>query len=325
MHFFERFYSILKPVLDAVSGQTPTPVWSELSNLIIGRLRQECDRPLPPDFEAGEAELARFPFLAWIDEAILTSGRSKAEDWYRYGLLRSYRGVSEGGDHFFVNLENILRSRARGLVSDTDLANNVRTALIEPESHDLILPGRVRLSGLPGLWLKPGAGPNAVVEEILDCYAICLRMGFRGRLAEPGYAETRRTLLELARLQIETARKLRPIRPVPIKSIPIETGAALQSGKSVLVGQSELIKGPSYSNNIEGSLNNNFEGLSFDAQRAGPSGRDSSPSGQARSVRSAWSAQHGGRGWILLFILGPSLLTAYVFYKSLIIIDSFPF
>jgi type VI protein secretion system component VasF len=74
------------------------------------------------------------------------------------------------------------------------------------------------LKSLARLWRDKGEGPKGL-DAALDCYALALLLGFRGRLADPAQAEAERALLAAAAAFLTNRRPppgvLSPIRAVP--------------------------------------------------------------------------------------------------------------
>jgi type VI protein secretion system component VasF len=65
------------------------------------------------------------------------------------------------------------------------------------DGADLSLSQGPNLKALARLWGYPGQAP-AGLEQTLECYALALALGFRGRLAAPGQEEAAASLLAVA-------------------------------------------------------------------------------------------------------------------------------
>jgi type VI protein secretion system component VasF len=187
MHFAERFFEILQYALKAGAAGPDRPPWAEVSRKLLALLQAESALPLPKDFTAGHWEQARFPILVWIDEYFMTSRRPDAGDWYEFSLQRGLLNTNLGGELFFVRLEALLKKR---------LATYPREERNQPGDEG----GEPEFT-LSQLWVRPGEGAEPD-ENILDCFALGLILGFKGRLASNASRARIEALGQKAREQI---------------------------------------------------------------------------------------------------------------------------
>jgi type VI protein secretion system component VasF len=189
MHFVERFFKLVHHVLEISAGNDRRS-WASVSLDLSELIAKEESRALPPGFSEQDREDCLAPVLLWIDETLLNSRREDAADWYDHSLQRRLFDTNQGGDVFFRRLEALLSERRR--LFDAPMA---------PEPEDRPEP-RTPMERLVRLWVEPGQGPDPL-ESRLDAFALCLVLGYRGRLIDaPGDEPSR--LLALSKAQLKS-------------------------------------------------------------------------------------------------------------------------
>lgn len=187
MHFAERFFKLMHFVLvaSAQTGEDAGP-WSQVYGDLDALVKAEEARPLPPGFTDEDRSATLAPVLLWIDEAFLNSARPDAQEWYDHSLQRRFFDTNQGGELFFRRLEGLL-ARRRELFEVPDIQ-------LEPRPDPL--------ARMIDLWIRPGQGPDPL-ESQLDAYALCLVLGYRGRMWSEAPEKTE-ALMDLARGQLES-------------------------------------------------------------------------------------------------------------------------
>jgi type VI protein secretion system component VasF len=192
MRFPERYFSLFHQILTF----SETESWDSLTSRLDGLLEEEENKDLPDGFSDSDRADALAPVLMWIDERLLTSGRADALEWNSRSLQRRLMDTNQGGEIFYRRLKALLAKRLD---------------LIEP-----VAAGRSpeALAGTPltKLWLTPGRGPEPL-ESVVDVYALCLVLGYRGRF----YAEQPKGFQRLRDLAIEQIAAWREKVPAPIR------------------------------------------------------------------------------------------------------------
>jgi hypothetical protein len=200
MHFAERFFKILHHVILASADTGPGRAsMGEVAKAVDGLIDEEAALSLPPGLSSQAHLEALRPVMLWIDERLLTSKRPDAAQWHDHSLQRRHFETNVGGDVFFERLEETLHRRHQALAP-------------VPPPYDPQMIAR-----LSKLWIAPGQGQEPL-ESVLDAYALCLILGYQGRLADypAGEAEG---LRELARLQIRGwADDAAPLSPDRVRS-----------------------------------------------------------------------------------------------------------
>jgi hypothetical protein len=183
MHFAERYFKIVRRVIQAASDASPgRPSMAEEAERIDALIEEESALSLPPGFSAKERLEALRPVMLWVDERFLNSERPDASEWYDHSLQRRHFETTMGGEIFYRRLEEILGQRFSAMQS------------VSPP-YDPHLSTRIS-----GMWLNPGHGPDPI-ESIVDTYALCLVLGYQGRLSAAP-PEDLDALKGLARTQI---------------------------------------------------------------------------------------------------------------------------
>lgn len=131
---------------------------------------------------------ARFAVLVWIDETILTSHWQGAADWSPHSLQRRYYGTYRGGEEFYARLTNVLN------------------AVEEP---DLTLAGTVARAPVGDLDGTAASGAVAEREEhqLLEVFAACLSLGFKGQYHGEDQRETLQATLTRTLLACRNGRE----------------------------------------------------------------------------------------------------------------------
>ncbi|MDR1546117.1 MAG: DotU family type IV/VI secretion system protein [Deltaproteobacteria bacterium] len=163
MHFVNRYFKIFHYALTVVA-EPATPDWSQVAAALSQVFKEEEERPLPAGFNELTRRECLAPILIWIDERFLTSGRSDALAWYNHSLQLQRLETNQGGEIFYRRLKELLARRL----------NELDPAAVSQ------LPQGVAGAPLTKLWVKPGLGPEPW-ESVLDAYALCLLLGYRGR------------------------------------------------------------------------------------------------------------------------------------------------
>ncbi|MDR1165180.1 MAG: DotU family type IV/VI secretion system protein [Deltaproteobacteria bacterium] len=221
MRFAARFFKILHFALQ-VSGGEKAPDWEKVRADLSQVLAEEKRAPFPPGFGEAEAIEARVPVWLFVDERFLSSSFPNARLWYDLSLQRQFLATNQGGELFFQKLLALLSRRALALgpSAGEGAAAGAGEAppssplpplgaleplgslepLKAPEAEEegpgdpweregtslldeaMAAPDRDRsLERIVSLWREPGAGPEPL-ESLLDSFAVCLCLGFRGML-----------------------------------------------------------------------------------------------------------------------------------------------
>ncbi|MDR1608890.1 MAG: DotU family type IV/VI secretion system protein [Deltaproteobacteria bacterium] len=252
----------------------PSPTRSDLdlgqiAQLLELELEKEGRRPLG-SISPREAKSARLALLCWVDERILTSNLAERNLWVNHSLVRRETGALNGGDLFFEELARLLALRANRL---NPLQSDRSAGQLAEVSRDSLWGAPLSLT-VNGSWESPALGPalagqardlferwpeaeeaswptldptladlaketqspNAAgpllskelrdlnlkhlariwsgapgpqsLEETLECYALALLLGFRGRLATKGQEGAQAALLAVAAEKITAAHPL---------------------------------------------------------------------------------------------------------------------
>lgn len=163
MEIINRFLPLMSTGLhyaDTPEGQkTPLEeIQSALLLLAEEERKGEKSSPLSDKIELRKEELARFAVYAWIDEKILTCGRSDATAWLPLSLQCYFFSTTEGGREFYRLFQSILQKKdfPRENLASFEFAEQIRAFCGEIDTT-----------------------PYADVARI---YALCLLYGFRGEL-----------------------------------------------------------------------------------------------------------------------------------------------
>ncbi|MDR1041858.1 MAG: DotU family type IV/VI secretion system protein [Deltaproteobacteria bacterium] len=242
MRFASRFFRIFSLALEAAGDERRWPDWTTVSGELSALLADERRLPLPPGFGPAERREALWPVLAWVDETFLNSRRRDAAQWYDHSLQRSLLDTNIGGELFYRRLRALLDLRRRHLPDGPEGALSALRLELDrggpaasgapegrgreaggeqdsgqdeasdylPESFYMEeapeTAGReVAAADLCGLWVSPGDGPEPL-ESVLDTYAMCIILGFKGQFSPRGTAVA--------------------VAPSPARAAPMPGGAA---------------------------------------------------------------------------------------------------
>jgi hypothetical protein len=194
MHFAERYLEIFHYVLDVTGrcsgpGAEP-PDFVKIREGIDRLMEEERQFPLPPGYSQDDRKEALFPVIAWIDERLMTFSKDH-RDWQEHSLQRAILNTNQGGTLFFDRLGELLDKRlekmgATGRPMDMPPTPSAVTLPPLPPYLDPSLgqpmpgPGPDPAADAILSWASPGKGPEPL-EGILDVFALCLLLGFKGR------------------------------------------------------------------------------------------------------------------------------------------------
>jgi type VI protein secretion system component VasF len=188
-----RFFPLMSSALSSTQA-------GDLSLVEIGsRLRAlaQAERELPPpEAEGGpknapDLSTCRLAVYAWVDETLLNAPRQDAVAWAAQSLQQTFFQTAEAGILFFRHLDTLLDS----LLPRVDAAEG-------DDEEGVRLPDRLAQAARLSRAASPERGE-------LDVFALCLLLGFQGRL----YGQTHLCgkLRQAARKVLEGSEGFRPI------------------------------------------------------------------------------------------------------------------
>ena len=164
--YLDRFTPLMSEALHcAGSPEALAMPLEEIQASLLRLAEEERARPLAPfgapdEGAAREAlDQCRFAVYAWADERMLNADRPDAPLWMGLSLQHRFFATAEGGQRFFVRLEELL-----------DSLGVPRERNDEPLALDRRLELAARI---------PADAPG---RDTLAVFALCLLYGFSGRL-----------------------------------------------------------------------------------------------------------------------------------------------
>jgi type VI protein secretion system component VasF len=121
----ETFFDLISLVLalDLSASPPDEPDLATFNRRIELELEKIAAQNLRNQGLATETAAATLPYLAWIDERILTSSRPDRGQWAESPLIRRYQGASHGGDLFYMELARLLTRRHDHITGHAEAPN----------------------------------------------------------------------------------------------------------------------------------------------------------------------------------------------------------